>query len=64
MGRYRIRKPAPQPARNRLLSFTVRREVGSMAAMLGEGVARRAWSFGPFDNVRNTKDVKWQAESS
>jgi hypothetical protein len=35
-----------------------------MAAMLGEGVARRAWSFGPFDNVRNTKDVKWQAESS
>jgi hypothetical protein len=35
-----------------------------MAPMLRGRVARHVWSAGHLDNVKNAKDVKWQAESS
>jgi 2-oxoglutarate ferredoxin oxidoreductase subunit delta len=40
------------------LSFTVRREVGSIMPRPREGVARCAGASGHFDNVGNAKDVK------
>lgn len=57
VGRSNPTSPRPsQP--NPVLSFTVRSVVGSITAMLKERVARRVWSSGHFENVKNAKDVR------